>query len=306
MQKDGYQLDLTLSYTGGTTDNHFIDLYDLSRSLEGLHRSLALTTHYLLNDEIITHAPALKNAHIYAFPAEPGSFKQKIQLVASSAAVTALLLSPSNTFVGHVMYSAYDFVVKTTLGFHVDINEPLYKTYLKHENLKREIHPSKLESIADKCDNSLKEMHRPIYRTKAAISLNIEPTSLPSDAPSIALSGATYDSLRKTQLSTDAEMYTGRVSLYSANTRKGRIYVEEEQRTIPFHIQKGTYVHVPVLSESLDIYTKLHDSGATASKMGYFKFMAKRGFSANNTTRYYEMAFIYKDSLITTDETENE
>ena len=296
MVTNGYDLDLVLQYRGGTTNQHHIDLYDLSESLRGLHRTLALTTHYLLNDEIITHAPALKEAYIYAYPAEPGSFIQKVKLVASSVAITALLTQPNNTFVGHLMYSAYDFVVKTTLGIHVDINEPLYKTYLKNEKLQREIKRSKLESIADRCDNSLKEMHRPIYRSKASISLNIQPPALEGVRP-IHLSGDTYDSLRKVKLTTDAEMFTGRVSLYSANTRKGRIYVEEEQRTIPFHIAKKTYVHVPTLSESLDIYTKLHDSGRAENKAGYFKFMAKRGYSANNTTRFYQIHFIYKDSL---------
>jgi len=297
MTIDGFTLELGLSFKGGITDYHQIDLYDLSRSLEGFHRTLALTAHYLLNDEIITHAPALKGASIYAFPAEPGSFKQKILVAIQAAAVTGILMQPNNTIVGHIMYSAYDYVVKTTLGFHVDLNEPLYKSYLQHESLKREIKKSKLESISDKCEGSLKDMHRPIYKTNASISLNITPLNDISDTPSIHLSGDTYDNLRKTKISSDSEMYYGRVSLYSANTRKGRIYIEDEQRTIPFHIKKGTYVNVATLSESLDIYTRLHDQGETDTKAGFFYFMARRGFSANNTTRFYEVTHIYKDSL---------
>jgi hypothetical protein len=55
-------LEVTLRFRGQTSDQHAIDLYDVSQALIGFERSLALTTHLILNDEIITQAPALKGA----------------------------------------------------------------------------------------------------------------------------------------------------------------------------------------------------------------------------------------------------
>ena len=60
----------TFSFTGNESDKHVIDFYDVSQALIGFQRSIALTTHLVLNDEIITQSPFLKGAKIYAFPPE--------------------------------------------------------------------------------------------------------------------------------------------------------------------------------------------------------------------------------------------
>ncbi len=69
------QIQFTLSYTGKNADENEIDLYDISQALIGFQRSLALTTHLILNGEIITQAPSLKNAKIFSTPPEEGSWK---------------------------------------------------------------------------------------------------------------------------------------------------------------------------------------------------------------------------------------
>lgn len=66
-------LNITLTYTGRAANRNEIDLYDVGQALVGFQRSLALTTHLVLNDEIITQAPALKGAQIIALPAEEGN-----------------------------------------------------------------------------------------------------------------------------------------------------------------------------------------------------------------------------------------
>ena len=71
----------TIAFTGNDADENILDLYDISQALVGLQRSLALTTHLILNDEIITQSPALKGARIYSLPAEPGSWKDRKSVV---------------------------------------------------------------------------------------------------------------------------------------------------------------------------------------------------------------------------------
>ena len=55
--------NISLSYSGLLADRSEIDFYDVSQALVGFQLSLALTTHLILNDEIIVQAPSLKGAH---------------------------------------------------------------------------------------------------------------------------------------------------------------------------------------------------------------------------------------------------
>ena len=54
----------TLSYEGEAADLSLIDFYDVAEALVGFERSLAITTHYVLNGSVITQAPSLKGAQI--------------------------------------------------------------------------------------------------------------------------------------------------------------------------------------------------------------------------------------------------
>ena len=68
-------VEFTLSFTGSRAELNQIDFYDVSQALVGFQRSLALTTHLILNGKIITQAPALKGAEIIATPPVAGSWK---------------------------------------------------------------------------------------------------------------------------------------------------------------------------------------------------------------------------------------
>src|SRR6266404_3669458 len=111
----------TLSFEGAASDQHLIDLYDVSQALIGFQRSLALTSHLVINDEIITQAPSLKGASILALPPKEGSWEIVGLVITGVAAVGYKLgTAPRNTPLGHLIFSLYDYVVKESLGFHVD------------------------------------------------------------------------------------------------------------------------------------------------------------------------------------------
>jgi len=78
-------LTLTLSFEGNSADDHAIDLYDVSSALLGFERTLALTTHLILNQEVITQAPSLKNAQILSFPSKEGSWKMTVGIILTGA-----------------------------------------------------------------------------------------------------------------------------------------------------------------------------------------------------------------------------
>jgi len=233
------RIKFTLSYQGNDTENHEIDLYDVSQALVGFQRSLALTTHLVLNNQIITQAPSLKGAKILAQPAEEGSWK-----------ITAIIISgmymgltaPVNTPLGHLIHSAYDYVISESLGFHVDYDKSLGQLYeeYKSENIEVPvIKQHQMDSLIEKCHTAVTELHRPIFKNKTASTASIFSTINHDNRPlQASLNMSTFDHIRETFKSDQLVSLTGSVSSYNSNTYKGRIYVPEEGRPVAFELSE--------------------------------------------------------------------
>jgi hypothetical protein len=167
----------SLSYAGGLADESQIDFYDISQALIGFERSLALTAHAVINDEVITHAPSLKGARLIVLPFEPGSWKVTTMLVAGLAAASHLVTAPRDTPMGNLISSAYDYVISESLGFHVDYSRTLGQQY-------EELHPekrsggssfeSRLDSVIEKVHAAVVNIHRPIVHSETAVLAEIE------------------------------------------------------------------------------------------------------------------------------------
>lgn len=234
-------LEFTFSFTGNDSNASEIDLYDVSQALIGFQRSVALTTHLVLNDEIITQSPSLKGAKIYALPPETGSWKLTAAIVLTGAYNVAT--APNNTPLGHLVYSLYDYVICESLGFHVDYNKSLGELYEKKEGEKSKIpliKQHKADSLIEKCSTAIKEMHRPIYKTETATSAsiiaNLSGRTLPINAK---LSINSYEFINETFTSNDPVTLEGRISSYNSNTYKGRVYINEIGRPISFELTEN-------------------------------------------------------------------
>ncbi|MFT7880536.1 MAG: hypothetical protein ABXS91_09095 [Sulfurimonas sp.] len=232
-------LTLTLSFEGSNADNHAIDLYDVSSALLGFERTLALTTHLILNQEVITQAPSLKNAQIMSFPSKEGSWKMTVGVILTGAYALGTLSNDSP--LGHLVFSAYDYVISESLGVHVDYNKSLGVLYEESKNKDLpKIEEYQLDSIRDKCINSIKEMHRPIFKSNTADKLKIFATLDEKELPlSTDFTHSTYAYLKediKGKEITDVECV---VSSYNINTKKGRVSVKLLGRTVPFELHKS-------------------------------------------------------------------
>lgn len=236
-----YDVQFELSYNGNDSSNHEIDLYDVSQALIGFQRSLAITTHLILNGTVITQAPSLKGAKIYAFPAEEGSWKITAGILVLGAYQVAT--APSNTPIGHLVYSAYDYVISQSLGFHVDYNESLGQLYEEAEEKKiklPEVREAQLDSVIEKCSIAITEIHRPIYKNKTAetarIFTNINNEKIPLTP---VFSMESFQHIIEEFTEEEIINIEGFVSSYSANTFKGRIYILEQERSIPFLLSES-------------------------------------------------------------------
>ena len=233
-----YAVQFALSYEGAEADTGAIDFYDIAQALIGFERSLALTTHLVLNGEIITQAPSLKGASIFARPPEEGSWKINAGILIAGTAAYHIATAPNNTPLGHLVYSAYDYVISESLGFHVDYNKSLGQLYEEYKEKQIElpkISESQLDSVIEKCTTALTEMHRPIYKNKTALEAHVtarvgaEPMPL---SPTFSIDSFQY--IIEEYESSESESICGFVSSYNANTFKGRIYVPGEGRPIAF------------------------------------------------------------------------
>jgi hypothetical protein len=235
-------VNITLSYTGHLADNHEVDLYDVSQALIGFQRSLALTTHLVLNDEIITQAPSLKGAQILALPSEEGSWKLTAAIIAAGTMAYQLGTAPHDTPIGHLVSSAYDYVISESLGFHVDYKKTLGQQYeeLKKSKTEPPIRPltqSRFDSLVEKCEVAVREMHRPISKSRTATEARLMARFESShELIGQPLNLESYEYISFTERSSDIGQYNGMISSYNMNTFKGRIYVEAEGRPIPFEL----------------------------------------------------------------------
>ena len=242
--------DIKFKFDGNISDNHVLDFYDASRAMVGFQRSLALTTHLVLNGEIIMQAPALKNAEILATTPAPGSWEVVASVI---GAARVMGTAGRDTPLGHMLYSVYDFVIANTLGFHVDYEKSLYQTY-KESLTERRITPEKLDSLMEKTESSIADMHRPLIASKSATRARL--FSFDHSGPKQIgpeLSELTYDYVARTIKREETIKHSGLVSSYNINTFKGRIFLPQEGRPIPFELEDSAkkFQQVNLITSSL-------------------------------------------------------
>ncbi len=228
-------IEFTFSFDGNDAENHRLDLYDAARALEGFHRTLALTTHLIMNNEVITQAPSLKNATIHSLPPEKGSWEITVIIC---TAMYSLATAPKDTPLGHIIYSAYDYIVSESLGVSVDYNKTLGKLY-KESKIEKlpEIKQHQLDSVIEKCSNSIKEMHRPIYQTNTATEASISAkVNDKTKILSTSLNYDTYTHIKTEHINSKEVLVHGHISSYNINTFTGRIYTTEVNRAVPFEL----------------------------------------------------------------------
>lgn len=227
---------MTLQYDGGLADEHTLDFYDAARALVGFERSLALVTHLVVNGEIITQAPALKNARIITQAPEDGSWKIVVGIVGAIFTVGSV---GKDSPVGQVVTSVYDYVLYSSMGFHVDYDKTLQQQHAEYLASKG-ITEAKVNSLIEKSEASIADIHRPVVgpkRTAMVATIYAAPQRhIPKEKIGPDMTAVTYDYLMDSLNSESEEGLSGKVSSYNLNTYKGRVFVNEEGRTVPFEL----------------------------------------------------------------------
>jgi len=245
-------IEFELIFDGGRADEGLLEFYDASHALVGFQRSLALTTHLVLHGEIITQAPFAQGFEIYIPAVQQGSWKSKA-IVALSAA-SMVLSAGKDSPLGQIVTSVYDAALYNVMGFHVDYDETLqeqYASYLRKKSITHE----KIDSLCEKIETSVAEMHRPIVRSESATRAQVARCGPLRRDIGPVLSPLTYEYVKQTKKEEGESVLLGYVSSYNINTFKGRIFSLEEKRPIPFELEDSakTRKQVAVLTGSQHI-----------------------------------------------------
>ena len=279
-------VEFTLSYTGRNADNNEIDFYDVADALVGFQRYLALTTHLILNNEIITQAPTLKSARIYALPPEEGSWKltaavamMGTSLTAVGAGIFAVGTADKETPMGNLGRSVYDYVISETTGVHPDYEKTIGQQY-REEKRKNPNFPdltqAKLDSLIEKCQSAIYRMHRPIIASKTAKEATISMNDGRGHAEITGtLSKDSYDYMAYSKKDEVDVVVVGRITSYNVHTYKGRIYLPIEKRPIPFILSENarTAENIDQITTSLSATAK--DKINDASDIRCFAFRSR-------------------------------
>jgi len=232
----------TIHFTGARADSHELEFYDAAHALVGFQRSLALVSHLVANGEIITQAPALKNAQIYSLPPEEGGWKTKAAVVFGTM-VGGMAVAPHDSVAGNIAMSIYDYVLSESVGVHVDYNKTIGQQI---EAVKTQypgttkLTPSRLDSLVEKCEVAVTEMHRPIVKSETATEARISVAGEGRDRPfGPTLTRDTYEYIHFTTRSESPSEMIGRISGYDSNTYKGRVFLSDEGRPVPFELAQS-------------------------------------------------------------------
>lgn len=276
-------VDFSLSFKGNDADRHLLDFYDAADALTGFQRSLALTVHLALNGELITHAPSLKGAQILIKSPEAGSWKVIATVSMLLSGAHMLGTASRDSVYGHIATSLYDYVINESLGFHVDFESTLGRQYEELKERQRSEIPritqSQADSLIEKVENSIKEMHRPLHASGTATSAEVSAKFKRKVSNLCTLDEETYDYIQFTTQKEKINLLSGKVSSYNINTYKGRIFTIGEDRPIPFHLAEGARNSsvIQKITQSLSLNASNRRSDKAIINFSAFRFESNSG-----------------------------
>ncbi|WP_417256920.1 hypothetical protein [Celeribacter halophilus] len=264
-----------LRYTGAWASDNAIQFYDVAQALIGFERVISLTTHLLLNGEVKTQSPATSGFNLVALPAEEGSWKWTVGLALGAGQLMhAFGTAPPDTAFGWLTKSAVEYVVQETLGFTPNFEETLgaqierYRDSSPRHRIDDSLSIDRFDSLIEKTESGVKALHRPIVKSNSAETGQIEwRTPLRKEKLDVFVNAKTFEYIDQTITTEDFSEFCGHVSSYNANTFKGRIYLPDQHRTVPFELAESmrSLATVRLITQSLSTNATAQ-AGGTISK----------------------------------------
>lgn len=197
---------------------HRLDIYDAGVALMGISRSLSIAVHYFVNGNVIKQAPSLDGANIYLRPPREGSFIFEIDVGILTSTVGGMAVSG---VVGSACWEFLKHVYSKVIGIDCKPqNSTAQKLAYQDEGA--------IDAIVDTIEGDVASIHRPIIKNSRNVFIVSGQNNI------VTLNRKSYDYVTAKIISDDVENFIGTVSSFNANSGKGRIFVKNDGRTIPF------------------------------------------------------------------------
>jgi hypothetical protein len=220
--------ELIIKFKGEVAEDHVLPAYEGSVSIRGFARSVVIIGNYLADGHIRKRAPFSDSIRFYLHPPRPGSFESLISFVAANPealAISGVVGGLSLNVFSNFVWDGIKYCFNRVVGKEAKPETP----ELARLNGAR---GGDLEAVIDAIEAPAKDAHAVIERGASQIILvtgshNI--VNFNSDTKRY-ISTTLHSDLPQTKLVS--------VGMFNVNTRYGRVYDYEYQRTIPFIIHR--------------------------------------------------------------------
>jgi hypothetical protein len=235
------EIKFVIRYTGGVSEHHKLNLYDASKSLHGLARALAISTHAMTSGGEIRHRvgnnSSIPNVEFYLHPGQRGSFIEVVSVVFNNPITETI----GAGILGAAFWDMIAFSWRKAAGLDY---EPTTRRNRKIVKDKEDF----IDEIIDALEKPLQDLHTPILQDS---NIKIE-IKKPRGEVLIELNIDTLNHVFTIEEGGIKEDVRGNVTKYNIISGYGRFYDEEIGKTIPFNLSRDvTTAQKGVLTSSL-------------------------------------------------------
>lgn len=200
-------------------------MYYGADALSGFAEALAITTHAIVNNNVVTQTPAVKGFKLDFKEAHEGSYVQKINLEFTDAEAIRVInyLRPKG------FIELLTFHLASPLGLNPRIESDAAKRWHRTSM-------DDSEKLLDRLGGPLKKIHHPVYGQGYKVVLYKNRTTM------LGFNENTFDYLTGSTVSERVEVVEAAVSRFNARTFTGRIIEEEDADSISFSPLKAGLV----------------------------------------------------------------
>jgi hypothetical protein len=238
--------ELLVKYEGHVADSNMLPAYEGSLSIQGVSRSITLVATYIGTGKVRKNAPFESPVSVFLRPARPGSFETIYQVVSDP----------------NVQFVAGNIVIGVTASFFHDAIKVIFNRVTgrdskpKHASL-RELERKRggdIAALEDAVEPALIHAHRII----GAGSNNIV---IFGDNNQIVFDHQTKEYITTSIDDNRLESKDVSVASYNANTKSGRVYDFDFERTVPFALaHEASNRSAVAIANCLTQYTRGEDS----------------------------------------------
>ncbi|WP_460053015.1 hypothetical protein [Pseudomonas sp. H1_A05] len=222
LQADFMKINFSIRYHDGSANFNGLNMYYGADSFGGMSEVVALTTHAIVNNEILKQTPSTKGFSLDFKESHEGSFIQKFVLeFTSSDAISVINYLSVEGFM-----ELLNFHISSPLGLNpkitIDAAKRWFRSYMEDS-----------EELLDRLARPLERIHHPVSGQGYQVTLR------KSRTPILSFSESTLDYLTGKEISERSEELIVAVSRFNARTGTGRFIENEDADSVSFSPPKA-------------------------------------------------------------------